>query len=75
VGTTKKTKNACVCVGVVLCNGRINPVVASEDILVDVSVHPFTRSASRKRPASTHVGVQDSIGEEVRVQETGALQG
>ena len=56
-----------------LCHGIINPVVLGEDVLVDMSVHPFTRTTSRKGSPAAHVGVHDGIGEEVLVEEAGAL--
>ncbi len=59
-----------VTVGVVLCLGRVDPVVLSQHI--EVQLHEHGRQPRRSR--LTHEGVEDSKGKEVVAEVGGALE-
>lgn len=73
--TTKNTKQSRIRVGVVLSHGPVHPVVLSQHILVDMSVHSLPGPPCGERPPSPHVCVQDSVGKEIVIQVGGAFQG
>ena len=74
MGTAQEAEDARVRVGVVLSHGPIDPVILSQHILIDVGVHALARASRREGPPTSHVHVEDSISNEVVMQEGTALQ-
>ena len=59
----------------VLCEGRVDPVVPRQDVLVEPGVHALPGAPRRERPPAPHEGIQHGKGVEVGVEVGAALAG